>query len=58
MRMTIKELAKDMQASEEFCRICIQLGKWPFATGVKMSSVWTYHIEKERYEAWKRGELV
>ena len=55
--MSIKECAADMKCSEQFLRIMLQQGRYPFGDAVKQSSIYTYYINEERYKAWKEGRL-
>lgn len=43
-RITVKEAAALMGVSEQFLRIGLRHGKFPFGTAVKMSSRWSYYI--------------
>lgn len=51
MRITIKQAAELMQASEQFIRLGLQQGIFPWGYAVKMSSRWTYWIDGEKLEA-------
>jgi hypothetical protein len=42
--MTIKQASALLGVSEQFLRIGLQQGKFPFGTAVKTSSRWTYYI--------------
>lgn len=46
------EAAAIMGASAQFVRIGIQQGILPIGCAVKMFSIWTYNISKERLEAY------
>lgn len=55
--MTVTECSKKLGCSPQFLRFALQKGLYPFGVAVKMSSVWTYHIDAERFELWKKGVL-
>ena len=42
--------AKLMNVSEQFVRVGLQKGIFPFGYAVKMSSQWTYFISKQKFE--------
>lgn len=42
--ITIKEAAEMMGKSQQFIRIGLQKGIFPFGHAVKMSTKWTYYI--------------
>lgn len=54
-RVKIKEAAKLLGVSEQFVRIGMQREKLPIGTAVKMSSKWTYCIQRERLNAYLEG---
>jgi hypothetical protein len=49
MSLKVKEVAERMNKSEQFVRIGLQRGIFPFGYAVKMSSRWTYHISKKKF---------
>lgn len=49
MSLKIKEVAERMNKSEQFVRIGLQQGIFPFGYAVKMSSKYTYHISKKKF---------
>lgn len=49
MSLKVKEVAERMNKSEQFVRIGLQMGIFPFGYAVKMSSRWTYHISKKKF---------
>ena len=51
-RITIKEAAKLMGVSQQFIRIGLQHGIFPFGVAVKMSSRYTYYINEEKLLAY------
>lgn len=51
MRLTIRKAAQLMGVSEQFLRIGLRKGIFPFGYAVKMSGRWTYYISRERFEA-------
>lgn len=48
-RITVKEAAALLGVSEQFLRIGLQQGKFPFGTAVKMSSRWSYFISSAQF---------
>lgn len=48
-RMTISETARLMNVSEQFIRIGLQRGIFPWGYAVKMSSRWTYFVSPEKF---------
>lgn len=49
--MKVSECAKVLGKSQQFVRIGLQKGIFPFGTAIKMSSKWSYHIcENKVYE--------
>ena len=57
-RVKIKEAAELLNCSEQFVRIGIQRGWLPIGTAVKLSSKWTYHIPRERLNAYLEGRDI
>lgn len=51
-KLTVKQAAKIMGVSPQFIRIGLQTGRLPFGTAVKMSSRWTYYINKKEFFAY------
>lgn len=49
MRMSISETAKLMNVSEQFVRIGLQKGIFPWGYALKMSSKWTYFISSVKF---------
>lgn len=49
-KMSVKECAQLLNVSEQWVRLGIQRGEFPFGHAVKMSSRWTYHIS--RYQVY------
>lgn len=47
-KMTVKECAELFEKSEQFVRLGLQRGEFPFGHAVKMSSRWSYHISRHR----------
>lgn len=56
-RMTTEETAKDMGIPVQALRVMAQNGKLPFVITVKQHSIYTYYIDRHRYELWKQGKL-
>ena len=48
-RLTISETARLMNVSEQFIRIGLQKGIFPWGYAVKMSSRWTYFVSPEKF---------
>lgn len=48
-RLSIKEAAALMKASEHFLRLGIRQGVFPWGYAVKTSSQWTYFISKQKF---------
>ena len=44
MKISVKEAAQMINASQEYVRMGLQLGRLPIGSAVKMSSRWTYNI--------------
>lgn len=44
-RISVSEVAELMNVSEQFIRIGLQKGIFPFGYAVKMSTQWTYYID-------------
>lgn len=57
-KFTIAEAAAQMGVSPQFIRIGLQTGRLPFGTAVKMSSRWTYYINKEKFLAYISGSIM
>ena len=49
-RLSVSDVAKLMNVSEQFIRIGLQKGLLPFGYAVKMSSKWTYFVSKEKFQ--------
>lgn len=47
--MSISETAKLMNVSEQFIRIGLQKGIFPWGYALKMSSKWTYFISSVKF---------
>ena len=48
-RLSVKKAAELMEASEQFIRIGMQQGLFPWGYAVKMSSQWTYFISAAKF---------
>lgn len=46
------EAAAIIGASPQFVRVGMQTGQLPIGAAVKMSSIWTYNISRDRLEAY------
>lgn len=47
--MTVDEAAEIMGASSQFIRVGLQQGIFSWGYAVKMSSQWTYYINREKF---------
>jgi hypothetical protein len=48
-RLSVSETAKLMNVSEQFIRIGLQKGIFPWGYALKMSSKWTYFISSAKF---------
>lgn len=48
-RISVSEVAELMNVSEQFIRIGLQKGIFPFGYAVKMSTQWTYYISPQKF---------
>ena len=48
-KLSIKEVAKEMNKSEQFVRVGLQNGVFPFGTAVKLSNRYSYHISPQKF---------
>ena len=55
--VSVAEAAKFLGVSKQFIRIGLQRGALPIGTAVKMSSVWTYYINRHKLEEYEKGRL-
>lgn len=56
--MKIKEAAAVLGVHEQFLRIGLQQGRFPFGFAVKMQKHWSYFIYEDKLLAWMKGELI
>lgn len=58
--VTVKEMAESLDKSDQFIRIAIQRGEYPFAVAVqsKRSKKYSYQISRAGLERYVRGEIV
>lgn len=56
-RLSVKEAAHLMGVSEQFLRIGLQQGKFPFGTAVKTSSKWSYYIGTTQFLRYIGAEI-
>ena len=56
-RVKVKEAAKRMGVSESYVRMGLRLGRLPFGSAVKMSSVWTYDIRRDAFERYMQSGI-
>ncbi|MDF2548785.1 MAG: hypothetical protein K0R93_3683 [Anaerosolibacter sp.] len=47
--ISVKKAAEIMGKSQQFVRVGLQRGLFPFGTAVKMSSIWTYYISPKQF---------
>lgn len=47
--LTVSEAARVMGKSNQFVRLALQQGLFPFGTAVKMSSKYTYYINPKQF---------
>lgn len=48
-RLSVKQVAQLMGTSQQFIRIGLQRGVFPWGYAVKMSSIWTYFISSHKF---------
>ncbi|MDD3052449.1 MAG: hypothetical protein PHR06_15085 [Candidatus Cloacimonetes bacterium] len=48
-RLSVLEVAQKMNVSEQFVRVGLQQGIFPWGYAVKMSSQWTYFINAVKF---------
>lgn len=48
-RLSVWEVAQKMNVSEQFVRVGLQQGIFPWGYAVKMSSQWTYFINAVKF---------
>ncbi len=51
-KFKVADAARMIGMSQQFVRIGLQRGIFPFGTAVKMSSRWTYYINEEKFLAY------
>lgn len=56
-RVSVAEAADVLGVSRQFIRIGMQRGQLPIGAAVKMSSVWTYYINRQQLMAYKSGQI-
>lgn len=56
-KVDIKEASEILGCTQQFLRVALQQGKFPFGSAVKTSSEYTYYISRGRLEAWMKGQL-
>ena len=57
-RVKISEAAELLGVSQQFIRIGLQRNQLPIGTAVKMSSVWTYYVSRDRLNAYMEGQDI
>lgn len=57
-RVTVQEAAELLNVSQQYIRIGIQRGWLPIGSCVKLSTKWTYHIPRERLNAYLEGRDI
>lgn len=58
MRMSVKDVAKLMNASEQFVRRGLQAGIFPWGYAVKTSNRYTYWISKVKFTMYTGIEVT
>lgn len=53
--MTVKDAARLMGKSEQFVRVGLQQGVFPFGYAVKISTKYTYYISDEKIKEYIGG---
>lgn len=54
--MNVQEAAKQLNKSEQYIRIGLQMGRLPFGSAIKVSPKrWSYHIPDEAFEKYMKG---
>ena len=57
VKMSVREVAERMDASQQFIRIGLQQGKFPWGYAVRMSkNRFTYYINKEKFMSHEIAE--
>lgn len=56
-RLSVKEAAQLMGVSEQFLRIGLQQGKFPFGTAVRTSSKFSYYINTAQFLRYIGAEI-
>lgn len=54
-RLSTSEAAKILSVPEQFLRVALQQGKYPFGFAVKTSSQYTYYINGPQLEEYMRS---
>lgn len=54
--MTVAEAAERMNVSKSFIRAGLRSQKLPFGTAVKISSRFTYYIDRQKFERYMGNE--
>lgn len=57
-KFKVADAARMMGVSQQFIRIGLQQGIFPFGTAVKMSSRWTYYINEEKFLAYISKDII
>ena len=55
-RVKVNEAAEILGVSQQYVRIGMQRGWLPIGSCVKLSSKWTYHISRDRLNAYLAGK--
>ena len=56
LNVSIAEAANLLGVSQQFLRCGLRQGRFPFGTAVKMSSVYTYYINREQLMKYIGGK--
>ena len=54
-KVSVKDAARLMGVSPQFIRIGLQTKRLPFGVAVKMSSRWTYYINRKEFFDYIKG---
>lgn len=53
--MTVEEAAERMNVSKQFIRFGLRHNRLPFGVAVKISTRYTYFIDKKKFERYMNG---
>lgn len=55
MKLTVQQVAKDLDIDVRTLRAGLEQGVFPFGVAIQRNRM-TYHIWKDKYDAWKERE--